>query len=156
MKGLKRALYEGGMRVPYIAYWPGKIQPGSISHIQAAGWDMMPTFVDLLGVDSNWREEAMDGISILPTLLNKGEQPLHEFLYWEFHEEGGRQAVRAGDWKLIRQQISSGNPTHELYNIAEDPHEDNNVAAQYPEKVEELKAIMDREHEPSSLFNFGK
>ena len=117
---------------------------------------MMPTFVDLLGVDSNWREEAMDGISILPTLLNKGEQPLHEFLYWEFHEEGGRQAVRAGDWKLIRQQISSGNPTHELYNIAEDPHEDNNVAAQSPEKVEGLKAIMDREHEPSSLFNFGK
>ena len=156
LKGLKRALYEGGMRVPYIAYWPGKIQPGSISHIQAAGWDMMPTFTDLLGVDSNWREEAMDGISILPTLLNKGEQPLHEFLYWEFHEEGGRQAVRAGDWKLIRQQISSGNPTHELYNIAEDPHEDNNVAAQYPEKVEELKVIMDREHEPSSLFNFGK
>ena len=156
LKGLKRALYEGGMRVPYIAYWPGKIQPGSISHIQAAGWDMMPTFVDLLGVDSNWRAETMDGISILPTLLSRGEQPLHEFLYWEFHEEGGRQAVRAGDWKLIRQQISSGNPTHELYNIAEDPHEDNNVAAQYPEKVEELKAIMDREHEPSSLFNFGK
>ncbi len=156
LKGLKRALYEGGMRVPYIAYWPGKIQPGSISHIQAAGWDMMPTFVDLLGADTDWRQEPMDGISILPTFLNKGEQPLHDFLYWEFHEEGGRQAVRAGDWKLIRQSIRSGNPTHELYNIAEDPHEDRNIAAQYPEKVEELKAIMDREHVYSSLFNFGR
>lgn len=156
MKGLKRALYEGGMRVPYIAYWPGKIPAGSISHLQAAGWDMMPTFVELLGKDANWREQPMDGISILPTLLNKGEQVEHDFLYWEFHEEGGRQAVRAGDWKLIRQQIKSGNPTHELYNIAEDPHEDRNVASQYPEKVEELKVIMDREHTPSSMFNFGR
>lgn len=117
---------------------------------------MMPTFVDLLGADTDWRQEPMDGISILPTFLNKGEQPLHDFLYWEFHEEGGRQAVRAGDWKLIRQSIRSGNPTHELYNIAEDPHEDRNIAAQYPEKVEELKAIMDREHVYSSLFNFGR
>ena len=156
LKGLKRALYEGGMRVPYIAYWPNKIKAGSISNMQAAGWDMLPTFVELLGKDDQWREQPMDGISILPTLLNKGEQPKHNFLYWEFHEEGGRQAVRAGDWKLIRQKISSGSPTHELYNIAEDPHEDKNLIDQYPEKAEELKVIMDREHVYSPLFNFGK
>lgn len=156
LKGLKRALYEGGMRVPYIAYWPGKVPAGSISHLQAAGWDMMPTFVDLLGRDAQWRKEPMDGISILPTLLNEGEQVEHDFLYWEFHEENGRQAVRAGDWKLIRQQIRGGNPTHELYNIAEDPHEDRNLAGQYPEKVEELKGIMDREHTYSSDFDFGR
>ena len=60
----------------------------------AAGWDMMPTFVELLGEDTDWREEAMDGLSILPTLTGKGEQRQHDFLYWEFHEENGRQAVR--------------------------------------------------------------
>ncbi len=156
LRGLKRALYEGGMRVPFIAYWPGKIQAGAISHMQAAGWDMMPTFVELLGEDENWRVEAMDGLSILPTLTGKGIQQEHDFLYWEFHEEGGRQAVRAGDWKLIRQNIKSGNPTHELYNIAEDPHEDNDLAASNPNKVEELKAIMDREHTHSDIFNFGR
>ena len=156
LRGLKRALYEGGMRVPFIAYWPGTIEAGAISHIQAAGWDMMPTFVELLGEDTNWRDEAMDGLSILPTLTGKGTQQEHEFLYWEFHEENGRQAVRAGDWKLIRQNIKNGNPTHELYNIAEDPHEDNDLAATYPDKVEELKAIMDREHTHSDIFNFGR
>lgn len=156
LRGLKRALYEGGMRVPFIAYWPGTIEAGAISHIQAAGWDMMPTFVELLGEDTNWRDEAMDGLSILPTLTGKGTQQEHEFLYWEFHEENGRQAVRAGDWKLIRQNIKNGNPTHELYNIAEDPHEDNDLAASNPDKVEELKAIMDREHTHSDMFNFGR
>lgn len=156
LRGLKRALYEGGMRVPFIAYWPGTIEAGAISHIQAAGWDMMPTFVELLGEDTNWRDEAMDGLSILPTLTGKGTQQEHDFLYWEFHEENGRQAVRAGDWKLIRQNIKNGNPTHELYNIAEDPHEDNDLAATYPDKVEELKAIMDREHTHSDMFNFGR
>lgn len=156
LRGLKRALYEGGMRVPFIAYWPGTIEAGAISHIQAAGWDMMPTFVELLGEDTNWRDEAMDGLSILPTLTGKGTQQEHEFLYWEFHEENGRQAVRAGDWKLIRQNIKNGNPTHELYNIAEDPHEDNDLAATNPDKVEELKAIMDREHTHSDMFNFGR
>ncbi len=156
LRGLKRALYEGGMRVPFIAYWPGTIEAGAISHIQAAGWDMMPTFVELLGEDTNWRDEAMDGLSILPTLTGNGTQQEHDFLYWEFHEENGRQAVRAGDWKLIRQNIKNGNPTHELYNIAEDPHEDNDLAATYPDKVEELKAIMDREHTHSDMFNFGR
>ena len=117
---------------------------------------MMPTFVELLGEDTDWREEAMDGLSILPTLTGKGEQRQHDFLYWEFHEENGRQAVRAGDWKLIRQNIKNGNPTHELYNIAEDPHEDNNLANTYPDKVEELKVIMDREHIHSDIFNFGR
>lgn len=156
LRGLKRALYEGGMRVPYIAYWPGTIEAGAVSHIQAAGWDMMPTFVELLGRDATWREEAMDGISILPTFTGKGQQEEHEFLYWEFHEEGGRQAVRAGDWKLIRQNIKSGNPTHELYNIADDPHEDHDLTSTYPDKVAELQEIMDKEHTHSDTFNFGR
>ena len=141
LRGLKRALYEGGMRVPFIAWWPGTVEAGVITDLQAAGWDIMPTCADLLGVDASWRDEAMDGLSILPTLTGEGEQQEHEFLYWEFHEEGGRQAVRAGDWKLIRQNIQSGNPTLELYNIAEDPHEDNNVISANPDKADELEAL---------------
>ena len=156
LRGLKRALYEGGMRVPFIAWWPGTVEAGSITDIQAAGWDMMPTFVELLGESTDWRDEAMDGLSILPTLTGEGEQQVHDFLYWEFHEEGGRQAVRAGDWKLIRQNIRSGNPTLELYNIAEDPHEDNNVINANRAKADELEAIMDREHTHSDIFNFGR
>ena len=156
LRGLKRALYEGGMRVPFIAWWPETIEAGAITDLQAAGWDMMPTFVELLGESTDWRDEAMDGLSILPTLTGEGEQQVHDFLYWEFHEEGGRQAVRAGDWKLIRQNIRSGNPTLELYNIAEDPHEDNNVINANRAKADELEAIMDREHTHSDIFNFGR
>lgn len=155
LRGYKRALYEGGMRVPFLAWWPGTITPGSISHILAAGWDIMPTCVELLGDDENWRTEAMDGLSILPTLTGNGTQEEHDFLYWEFHEENGRQAVRAGDWKLIRQNVKNS-PYLELYNIANDPAETTNIMSQYPAKVTELQTIMDREHVHSSLFNFGK
>ncbi len=158
LRGYKRALYEGGMRVPYLVWWPGTVEAGSISHLMAAGWDMMPTFVELLGEETTWRDEEMDGISILPTIKGEGVQAQHDSdkpLYWEFHEENGRQAVRLGDWKLIRQNIKNS-PYLELYNIAEDPHEDNNLLNSYPEKVTELETIMDREHVASSIFNFGK
>ncbi len=110
LRGIKRKLYESGMRVPYLVWWPGTVEPASISHLAATGWDMMPTFVDLLGEEITWREEAMDGISILPTFTGEGIQAQHDSekpLYWEFHEENGRQAVILGDWKLIRQNIKN-------------------------------------------------
>ena len=154
IRGLKRALYEGGMRVPFIVNWKGTTAPNTIATMQAAGWDMMATFTDLLDLNDTWNQPT-DGISLLPLISGVGEQQEHEFLYWEFHEEGGRQAVRAGDWKLIRQKISS-TPILELYNIALDPHEDNNIIQSNQEKAEELRVIMDREHVPSSIFNFGK
>ena len=154
VRGMKRALYEGGMRVPFIVNWKGTVEPNSITTMQAAGWDMMATFTDMLGLKDTWSQPT-DGISLLPSFTGNGEQVEHDFLYWEFHEEGGRQAVRAGDWKLIRQNISS-TPTLELYNIAIDPHEDNNVIAQNAEKAEELRVIMDREHVHSNIFNFGR
>ncbi len=156
LHGLKRSLYEGGIRVPFIAYWKGTIQPGTTAHLPAAAWDMMPTFANLLNASPNWRDEPTDGLSILPTLTQQGEQQEHSHLYWEFHEEGGRQAVRAGDWKLIRQNIKSGNPSYELYNLPNDPQENNNIATEHPQKVTELMAIMDSEHTPSEIFNFGR
>ncbi len=156
LRGLKRALYEGGMRVPFIAVWPGTIEAGAITDLMAAGWDIMPTCVELLGLDSTWRDEEMDGLSILPTLLgNPDEQQQHDYLYWEFHEEGGRQALRKGDWKIIRQYISTS-PTLELYNIAEDPHEDTNLYSTNTEIADSLAVIMDSARTESADFNFGR
>ncbi|MEM6804436.1 MAG: arylsulfatase, partial [Bacteroidota bacterium] len=102
-KGYKRDLYEGGIRVPMIAKWTGKIKAGSASDHASAFWDVMPSLADLLGIAA---PDNIDGISFLPTLLNEGEQKKHEYLYWEFHEKGGRVALRKGDWKLIRYNVN--------------------------------------------------
>ncbi|MDO5035337.1 MAG: arylsulfatase [Porphyromonas sp.] len=149
-RGLKRALYEGGIRVPFIAVWPGTIRANSTSYHPIAFWDVMPTLQELAGAKA---QPQSDGISFYPTLTGEGEQEQHDFLYWEFHEEGGRQAVRVGEWKLIRQQVREASKTHdELFNLAADPGELRNVAVDYPEVVKELGAIIDREHTASQVF----
>ncbi len=155
LRGLKRSLYEGGIRVPMLAEWPGTIEPGSKTDIAAAFWDMMPTFAQLTGQQKSWTQ-CTDGISILPTLTGKGKQKKHKTLYWEFHEEGGRQALRRGDWKLVRQKIRSGEPTLELYNIKNDPFEKNDLAAENPKRVKRLEKQMNKSRTPSESFNFGR
>lgn len=145
LRGYKRALTEGGIGVPMIAKWPGKIQVGSVSNHISAFWDYMPTFAEI--AEQNLAVET-DGISMLPTLLGNGEQGQHDYLYWEFY---GR-AVRKDNWKLIRKGGKTG--TYELYDLATDLHEDNNLAAQYPEIVKELDKILEEAHTSSSLFNF--
>lgn len=138
-RGYKRDLYEGGIRVPFIATWPNKIEKGKESNLMLSFWDMMPTFAHVL----NHKVQTGDGISILPTLINKGKQKQHRHLYFEFHESGGRQAVRQGDWKLIRLNVKKGKDSvYELYNIAADPQEIHNVASLHPLKVTELTHIM--------------
>ncbi len=154
LTGQKRALYEGGIRVPMIIKWKNKVKAGTISHQPVAFWDMMPTFSDLLDVEDEWTQET-DGISVLPTWTGEGEQKQHNYLYWEFHEEGGRQAVRKGKWKLIRQHIKT-NPTLELYDLDTDLYEKYNLVDKYPEKVKELETIMDNARTPSKVFNFGR
>lgn len=149
-RGLKRALYEGGIRTPFIAVWPGVIKPGSTSYHMLAFWDVMPTLQELSGATV---QPQSDGISFLPTLTGVGEQQEHEYLYWEFQEEGGRQAVRKGEWKLIRQQVRNPEKTHdELFNLAADPGEMRDVSADYPEIVKELGALIDKEHTPSTVY----
>ena len=155
-RGLKGSLYEGGIRVPLVAKWPGKIQPGTTSDHIAAFWDVLPTLTDIVGVEA---PAGLDGVSFAPTLLGRpGEQAEHEFLYWEFPAYGGQQVVRTGDWKGVRQNmLKDDNPDPlaiELYNLADDIGETTDIAADHPEIVERIRTIMQSEHTPSELFPF--
>lgn len=155
LKGYKRDLYEGGIRVPTIAFWEGKIVAGSKSEHISAFWDFLPTVAEVAGVQA---PENIDGISYLPALLGK-EQPQHEYLYWEFHELGGRKAVRKGDWKLVQYNVfDPAKTTTELYNLSADIGEENNVAAENQEKVDELLGLMNsaRIDNPDFPFESGK
>jgi len=137
---------EGGIRVPMIASWPLKIKPGSVSNHISAFWDVLPTFCEIAGIEV---PEGADGISFLPELTGK-EQRKHDFLYWEFPESGGQQAVIVGNYKAMRKNMHKGNLEFELYDLSTDKEETNNIAAQFPEILEQVKAIINREHVKSS------
>ncbi len=142
-KGIKRDLYEGGIRVPFIAYWPGKIK-AAVTEQPAALWDMYPTFLELAGVNVR---DKVDGFSLTPLLLNKGKQKTHSYFYWEFHENDGRQAVRWGNWKGVRLNVGKdGNAPIELYDLSVDPSEQNNLAAKKPAIVKKIAQLMKLAH----------
>lgn len=150
-RGGKRDLYEGGIRVPTIAWWPGTIEPGSSSDHVSAFWDFAPTALELAGLE---QPSSMDGISYLPALLGQDFlQESHEYLYWEFHARGGRQAVRYGDWKGVRLGFfDDPNSPLELYDLSVDPAEANNLAAERSDIVERINALMRAAHEPNENF----
>ena len=149
-RGYKRDLYEGGIRTPMIAYWPGKIKAGSESDQTFAFWDLLPTFAELAGIKP---EKETDGISFLPTLLGNAQQKIHDYLYWEFHEQGGKQAIRQGNWKGMKLQVfGAEKPVLELYDLSKDPSESTNLAAQNPEKMQELAQLMDEARTSNSQF----
>ncbi|CAH8296266.1 Sulfatase, family S1_20 [Mariniflexile fucanivorans] len=155
LKGTKRDLYEGGIRVPMIVKWPGKVKEGSKSDHISAFWDVFPTFADIIEVD---KPKNIDGISFLPEILGDSKnQKEHEYLYWEFHEKGGRQAVRMGDWKAVKYNVLK-NPKAplELYDLTKDIGEKNNVAAQHPEIVSKMEAILKEARTPSDVFTFSQ
>lgn len=154
LRGLKGDLYEGGIRVPMIARWPGQVPAGSVSEHISAFWDVMPTLAELS--DAKLPHHT-DGISFLPTLLRHAEeQPVHAFLYWEYHGRGGSQAVRMGDWKGIRTQVHK-NPDApiQLYHLSQDLGEQNDLAKTYPEIVAQIHRLM-RSRTPSHIekWNF--
>jgi len=152
LRGYKRDLYEGGIRVPMIVRWPAKIKKASKTDHISAFWDIMPTLAEIAGVNA---PENIDGLSFLPVLTGQDFQQEHAAMYWEFHELGGRQAVRKGDWKLLKFNVlDPSNTTTELYNLKTDAREQNNVAAQHPAIVEELSGIMEISRNSSKLFPF--
>lgn len=154
LRGFKRDLYEGGIRVPTIVNWPGKIAAGRASTHLSAFWDWLPTLVQLSGAEP---PQTIDGVSLLPTLLDQPGQQEHDYLYWEFHEGGGKQALRRGDWKAVRLNVGKqpGGPI-ELYNLAKDQGETNDVAAANRELAIELMNLMNQARTPSPVFDFGR
>jgi len=151
LKGYKRDLYEGGIRVPMIAVWDGKIEAGTESNHISAFWDVMPTITKIAGIETPLN---IDGVSFLPTLIGK-TQPKHDFLYWEFHERGGRKALRKGDWKLVQYDVFNPEQTTiELYNLSNDIGEENNLAAENSEIVKELMNLMNSARTESEIFTF--
>jgi arylsulfatase len=152
LRGLKGTVYEGGLRVPLVARWPGKIRPGSVTDLPGYFPDLMPTLMELIG-EPGAEPKGLDGISLAPTLLgNASLQRPHDFLFWEFAGYGGQQAVIEGDWKAIRRDLNRGNTAIELYDLKDDPGEKHDLAAARPEIVRRLAALMDREHEDSRIF----
>ncbi len=149
LRGLKRELYEGGIRESMIVRWNKKIKPNQISSQIWAQYDLLPTFAEIAGAKP---VQNIDGISMLPVLTG-GQNPKHKFLYWEFHEGSFAQAVRMNDWKGVRHGLDG---KIELYNLKTDAMEKKNLAAKYPQIVEKIKEIMRREHVESENWKDKK
>ncbi len=145
LRGHKRHLYEGGIREPCIVSWPRKMKGKRVSHHISAGYDLMPTFAELAGIEA---PSQTTGISFLPEILGQ-EQKTHEFVYFEIHEGGIKQAVRVGDWKAVRHYEAQRT---ELYNLKKDHRELDDVSYRHPQVVERLNEIMKRESQPSPHY----
>jgi arylsulfatase A-like enzyme len=139
LRGTKTDVYEGGIRVPFIAHWPGKVRAGATSDHLGANWDMWATFADLVGGAA----PSTDGVSIVPTLVGRGRQRAHAALYWEFHSKGSAQAVRMGRWKGVRSNVKR-NPAApiELYDLSTDPGESSDIATAHPDIVSRIEQVM--------------
>lgn len=153
LRGSKRDLYEGGIRVPMIVKWPGQVEAGSVTHHPSGFWDLLPTFCDLAGVKT---PPKIDGKSLVPTLRGKNaEQKKHDFLYWEFYEQGGKQAVRKGDWKYVKLNVRDPNKAivTELYDLSKDLKEQHNLIEAHPEVAAEMEAILKTAHQPTPVIS---
>jgi len=146
LRGFKRSMHDGGIRVPMLVRWPGHIAAGAVSDQVWAFWDFLPTAAELAGATA---PAGIDGISVVPALLGRGTQRQHDFLYWEFHENGSKQAVRTGPWKAIRPQL--GAPL-ELYDLRTDVGEEHNVAAQHPDVVARVEEYLKGARTESAEF----
>jgi arylsulfatase len=148
----KGFVHEGGIREPFIVQWPGKVKPGSVSDLVSATIDIMPTLCDLLKmpVPAN-----VDGYSILPTIMGKPQhQKQHEYLYFEYPEYGGQQAVRMGKWKAVRLNLFKEKIKTQLFDLETDIQEQNDVASDHPDVVKKMEDIMDREHHTPEVSRF--
>lgn len=153
LRGYKRDLFEGGIRVPMIASWPGRIEANSQTGHISAHWDVLPTVCDAAGIDI---QQQIDGKSMLPTLLSDPKnQHQHEFLYWEFYEKGGTRAVRFGDLKAVQLRLrKETDPPILLYNLATDRAEEKDVAADHPDLITKARRYFSEAHAPSDYWRF--
>ena len=152
-RGLKGSVYEGGIRVPLIVRWPRRIAAGTVSDHPSALWDLLPTVMDAAGAAERTPDDV-DGVSFAATLLGRGSQRQHDYLYWEFASYGGQQAIRLGNWKGVRQKMFRGNLEIELYDLERDLGEANDVAASNPDVVEKIRQIMQSGRTVSKMFPF--
>ena len=147
LRGMKTQLWEGGIRVPMIATWPGQIAAGSESSVPSYFTDVLPTCVELAGGET---PEGLDGISLVPMLLGEGEQPQHDYMYWE---NGHSQAIRVGDWKAVRMNLRRDpDAPLQLYNLADDIAEANDLAEDEPEVAARLRQMLIDARTPSAIF----
>lgn len=155
LRGLKRQCLEGGIRVPFIVWWPGKVAANTTNEHPIAFYDILPSFANLIGdkrfpkqyINKKLKNDGFDGISFIPTLLgNDKQQKKHDFLYWEFHETD-QMALRMDNWKLL---VIKGVP--HLYDLSEDLQEKNNIAKEHPDIVKKMVHILLKEHNPSDIF----
>lgn len=149
-RGYKRDLFEGGIRVPMFVKWKGTIKEKTTTNHISAFWDIFPTFLEIV---QQKPENKLDGISFLPTLLGSKNQKKHDFLYWEFHELGGRQAIRKDNWKLVKYNVKK-EPIYYLFDLEKDPKEQKNLSDLFPKKRDELIKILDNARTTSEYFNF--
>lgn len=156
LRGLKGSLYEGGIRVPLIAYWPGKVPAKRVCDERYYFPDVLPTLCDLAGAKT---PQALDGVSLVPALLGKlvpgspeYRTQTHAYLYWEFPGYGGQQAVIERQWKAVRQNLAKGVVKTELYDLATDEGETTDVAAKHPDVVGALEALMKTVRKPNPDF----
>lgn len=147
----KGYLNEGGVRVPMIASWPGKIKPGSKTDMISSHYDVLATFCDITG---DAIPEDTDGISFYNTLVNEGIQEEHEYLYWEYPEYGGQVAVRMGKWKVLWKDLKKGNKEVELFNLETDLTETTNIASNHPEIIEKFYDVIKKEHSTPEVKRF--
>jgi arylsulfatase A-like enzyme len=150
LKGIKRDLTEGGIRVPFIARWPGKVKAGSTSQFAGSFADLLPTLAEVAGAKERLAND-LDGLSIVPTLTGAGDQQQHDYLYWAFYERGGAQAIRAGRWKAVQQPYHSA---VRLYDLSKDLGEERDVAADHPDIVARLTASMQDAYRPNENWKF--
>jgi len=149
LRGFKRSMYEGGVRSPMFAYWPGKIKPGTVSDLLSASWDMLPTLSELVGEPIKGKT---DGLSMLPTLLGKSGQKKHDYLYFELYEGRPNQGLRMGKWKGVVRDRRNGQKI-ELYDLSSDEGETKDLAADYPEVVDRIRKAMNAAHSPNPFWS---